>query len=92
MDGLSLAITNGNNAALSLAKTLLTTPTLINIDIKQGALYAIPLEVETNQKHAAADVSESLIITSNAKENITVKIRKDFASIKEGIVKRIERK
>ena len=67
MDGLSLAITKGNNAALSLAKTLLTTPTLINIDIKQGALYAIPLDVETNQKSASAEVSESLIIAAGEK-------------------------
>lgn len=70
MDGLSLKITNGNRKALALAKTLVTTPTLINTDIKQGAIYAIPLEVETNQKRAAAEVSESLVISTDAKKYI----------------------
>ena len=70
MDGLSLKITNGNKKALALAKTLVTTPTLINIDMKQGAVYAIPLEVETNQKRAAAEVSESLVISTDAKKYI----------------------
>lgn len=71
MDGLTLKITNGNRKALALAKTLITTPTLINTKIKQGAVYAIPLDVETNQKRASAEVSESLVITSNAKEYIS---------------------
>lgn len=71
MDGLSLKITEGNRKALALAKTLVTTPTLINTDIRQGALYAIPLEVETNQKSAAAEVSESLVISTDAKKFIT---------------------
>lgn len=70
MDGLSLKITNRNRKALALAKTLVTTPTLINTDPKQGAIYAIPLEVETNQKRAAAEVSESLVISTDAKKNI----------------------
>ena len=70
MDGLSLKITEGNRKALSLAKTLVTTPTLINIDPRQGALYAIPLEVETNQENASAEVSESLIISTNSKVNV----------------------
>ncbi len=70
MDGLSLKITEGNRKALSLAKTLVTTPTLINIDVRQGALYAIPLDVETNQENASAEVSESLIISTNSKVNI----------------------
>ena len=71
MDGLTLKITNGNRKALALAKTFVTTPTLINTDIRQGALYAIPLEVETNQKEAAAEVSESLVISTDAKKYIT---------------------
>ena len=70
MDSLSLKITNGNRKALALAKTLVTTPTLINTDPKQGAIYAIPLEVETNQKRAAAEVSESLVISTDAKKYI----------------------
>lgn len=70
MDGLTLKITSGNRKALALAKTLVTTPTLINIDSRQGAVYALPLDCETNQKEAAADVSESLVISTDAKKNI----------------------
>lgn len=71
MDGLSLKITSGDRKALALAKTLVTTPTLINTKLKQGAVYAIPLDVETNQKSAAAEVSESLVITTDAKKFIS---------------------
>lgn len=71
MDGLSLKITNGNRKALALAKTLATTPTLINTDIKQGAVYAIPLDVETNQKSATAEVSESLVISTDTKKYVS---------------------
>ncbi len=71
MDGLSLKITEGNKKALSLAKTLVTTPTLINTEPKQGAIYAIPLDVETNQKSATAEVSDSLVISTDAKSYIT---------------------
>ena len=71
MDGLTLKITNGNRKAIALAKTLLTTPTLINVDIRQGAIYAIPLDVETNQKSASAEVSENLVICSTAKAFIS---------------------
>ena len=71
MDGLTLKITNGNRKALALAKTLVTTPTLINTDIRQGAVYAIPLDVETNQKSAAAEVSENLVISTDAKKYIS---------------------
>lgn len=71
MDGLTLKITIGNRKALALAKTLVTTPTLINTDIRQGAIYAIPLDVETNQRDAAAEVSESLVISTDAKKYIS---------------------
>lgn len=71
MDGLTTQIINRNHAALELAKTLITTPTLINIDIRQGALYALPLQCETNQKSANAEVSESLVISSEAKKYIS---------------------
>lgn len=70
MDGLTLKITNGNRKALALAKTFITTPTLINTNIKQGAICAIPFAVETNQKRASAEVSESLVIATDAKKNI----------------------
>ena len=70
MDGLTLKITNGNKKALSLAKTLVTSPTLININPLQGAIYAIPLDAETNQKAASAEVSENLVISTDAKKYI----------------------
>lgn len=71
MDGLTLNIINGNKKALALAKTCITTPLLINYDLQQGPVYAIPLSVETNQKQAAAEVSESLIISTDSKENVS---------------------
>lgn len=71
MDGLTLKITSGNRKALALAKTCVTTPTLINLDYKQGAIYALPLEVETNQRSATAEVSESLVISTESKQYIT---------------------
>ena len=71
VSGLSKAIISGSRLAVSLAKTCITTPVLINTDVRQGAQYAIPLYCETNQKSAAAEVSESLIISTNSKKNIT---------------------
>lgn len=71
MDGLTLKIIQGNRAAINLAKTCISTPTLINKDITQGALAAIPLECETLQKSAQAEVSESLVISSEAKEYVS---------------------
>jgi hypothetical protein len=71
MDGLTLKIIKGNRKALALAKTLITTPTLINVDPRQGALYAIPLDAETNQQRASAEVSESLIIAMDTKKFIS---------------------
>lgn len=71
MDGLTLKIIQGNRAAINLAKTCISTPTLINKDITQGALAAIPLECETVQKSAQAEVSESLVISSEAKKYVS---------------------
>lgn len=71
MDGLTLKITSGNRKALALAKTLITTPMLINTNIRQGAIYALPLQVEVNQKSSSAEVSESLVIASNSKEKLS---------------------
>lgn len=68
MPGLSQKIVNGNIKALSLAKTLLTTPMLINVDPRQGAIYSLSLDVETNQMSASAEVSESLVIATDAKK------------------------
>ena len=70
MNGLTVKITSGNRQALALAKTLVTTPTLININPLQGALYALPLDVEVNQKSASAEVSESLVIAMDVKKFI----------------------
>ena len=71
MDGITQKIISGNKRALALAKTLVTTPALINTKIKQGAVYVLPLDVEVNQKSSAAEVSESLVIVTNAKENVS---------------------
>lgn len=71
MDGLTLKIIEGSRAALSLAKTCISTPTLINKDPTQGPIAAIPLEVETDQKSAQAEVSESLVISNDAKTYIS---------------------
>jgi hypothetical protein len=71
MDGLSFKITQGNRKAIAIAKTLVTMPTLINIDPRQGAIYAIPLDAETNQKRATAEVSESLVVSTDSKKFIT---------------------
>lgn len=69
-DGLTQKLLEGSKTALKMVETLVTTPTLINIDIRQGAQYAIPLLCETNQKNANAEVSESLIIGSEAKQYV----------------------
>jgi len=71
MDGLTLKIISGDRAALTLAKTCVTTPTLINIDITQGPVGAIPLECETSQQSAQAEVSESLVISTDAKTYVS---------------------
>jgi hypothetical protein len=70
MDGLSFKLTKGDRRALALAKTFVTTPTLINSDLRQGAVQAIPLEAEVNQKRASAEVSESLVISTDSKKYI----------------------
>ena len=71
MDGLTVKITSGNRKAISLAKTSITTPILLNTELSQGAVFALPLDVETNQRSASAEVSESLVICSDAKEHIS---------------------
>ena len=71
MDGLTKLLMKADPAALNMVKTLVTTPTLINLDIRQGPIYAIPLMTETNQRNASAEVSESLIIGTEAKQYIS---------------------
>ena len=71
MNGLTLQIINGNRKAIALAKTCITTPTLINLDPRQGAMYSIPLDVETNQRSASSEVSESLVIAQEAKKYVS---------------------
>ncbi len=75
MDKLSQLVVNGNPTALSLVKTLLNSPMLINLGITkegltQGAPFAIPLETQTHQQTGTAEVSESLVITASGKKNI----------------------
>jgi len=75
MDTLSQLVVNGTPTALSLVKTLLNSPMLINLGITkegltQGAPFAIPLETQTHQQTGSADVSESLVITASGKKNI----------------------
>lgn len=69
IDGLSSEVITSKSAR-KMAETLITQPTLINTDITQGAKFAIPLEVETNQMSAQAEVSESLLITQDAKKYV----------------------
>lgn len=71
VSGLNKAIMGGSPLALSLVKTCLTTPVLINKTPGQGAMGDIYLYCETNQKSASAEVSESLIISTDSKQNIS---------------------
>lgn len=71
MDGLTLKIIEGSRAAMSLVKTCISTPTLINKDLAQGPVAVIPLETETSQKSAVAEVSESLVISNEAKKYVS---------------------
>lgn len=71
MDEFTRKIIDGSKTALKMAETLVTTPMLINTDLKQGAKYAIPLMCETNQKSASAEVSDSLVISTDAKKYVT---------------------
>ena len=71
LDGLTQKIVNNFMPVINMVKTLVTTPVLINTDLAQGAKYAIPLMVETNQMSAQAEVSESLLITQDTKKYIS---------------------
>jgi len=62
---MSKAIISGSGTALSLVKTLLTTPLLY----EEGDLrHAVPIEAESYSQNASAQVSESLVITVNETE------------------------
>ena len=69
VSGLNKAIMGGSPLALSLVKTCLSTPVLINKTPGQGAMGDIYLYCETNQKSASAEVSVSLIISTDSKQN-----------------------
>ncbi len=60
----------GSASALSLAKTLLASPTLIGTTAPY--IFSIPLEVDVYRQYADADVAESVIISteSDAKKYI----------------------
>lgn len=64
------AVIENTSGAMNLVKTFITTPILINTDTSQGMKYAIPLEVESYQEEGNAEVSESLVITTNRKTNV----------------------
>ena len=76
---LTKLIAQGNNQAISLAKTLLTNPVLINPAAKMPHSYeaqssmpfVIPLEAETHKQHLDVEVSESLVIAKDSKVNVT---------------------
>lgn len=73
-DKFSQSIVNGEGSALQMAKTLLTTPTLIYTgEYETGAFqlpFAVPLEVETHQQTVSAEVSESLVIAKTKKVSV----------------------
>lgn len=74
VDRFSQAILNGKPTALKMAKTLLTTPTLIYTGEYDGFLrlpFAVPLEVENHQMSGMAEVSESLVIAATKKINVS---------------------
>ena len=71
MDGISQKLINGNRQVATMVRSLLSTPTLINIDTTQGTVYAIPLECESYQQSGAAQVSESLVICKTNKVNVS---------------------
>lgn len=59
------AIISGSGTALSLVKTLLTTPLLYE---EGDWKNAVPIEVESYSQSGSAQVSESLVITANETE------------------------
>lgn len=73
-DKFSQSIVNGKGSALQMAKTLLSTPTLIYTgQYEKGNFqlpFAVPLEVETHQQTISAEVSESLVIASTKKVQV----------------------
>ena len=71
MDAFTKKLIEGSKIALKMAESLISTPTLINTDLKQGAKYALPILCETVQQSAAAEVSESLVISTDAKKQIS---------------------
>lgn len=62
---MSKAILSGSATALSLVKTILTTPLLYE---KGDLIHAVPLEADFYSQNAEAQVSESLVITANETE------------------------
>lgn len=74
MDAFSQLILRGSPSALNYAKSLLSAPTLINTGFigrnKQGLPFAIALGAEEVSQQGNAQVSESVVITSNKKVNI----------------------
>lgn len=76
---LTKLIAQGSNQAISLAKSLLTNPVLINpalgmphsFEAQASMPFVIPLEAETHNQHIDTEVSESLVIAKDNKVNVT---------------------
>jgi hypothetical protein len=71
MDKFTQLILQGSQSVIEMAKTMLTTPLLVNTDVTQGFLFSIPLETETHVQHIASEVSTSLLINKLGKRNIS---------------------
>lgn len=70
------AIISGSSTALSLVKTLLMTPILYEKDqMKKG----VPLECNAYSQNGTAEVSESMIITLDQKDNESTETKKLLA-------------
>lgn len=76
---LTKLIAQGNNQAISIAKTLLTNPVLINpaagmphaFESQTSMPFVIPIEAESHKQHMEVNVSESLVIAKDNKVNVT---------------------
>lgn len=75
MDTISAQLATGNASALSIAKTLIAEPMLINpgfgyYENQLQLPFAIPLQTESHRQSISAEVSESLVICSDRKKNV----------------------
>lgn len=64
MSGLTMQLIKGDSRAAQFVKSLSTNPAIL----RAAPFLYIPLEVETCTQHSDAEVSESLVITSEGKK------------------------